>query len=123
MWQYVFTRDIAGMRLFIDETEIKEIAWADCASVKALRGLLPLRIHMNRYGGFEQVGSIGRKIESSDIEINTRPGDIVLYDSGSLVIFFGSNSWSYTKLGHIDLPQSELCELLDKRSVVLKLEA
>ena len=32
----------------------------------------------------------------------TRAGDIVLYTGNQIVIFYGSNSWSYTRLGRID---------------------
>ena len=45
--------------------------------------------------------------------MNTNPGDIVLYSSNQLVVFFGNNSWSYTKLGKINENQSELNKLLD----------
>ncbi len=77
---------------------------------------------MHRYGGFEQVGSLGRTIKSADRQMTTNPGDIVLYSSNQIVMFFGSNSWSYTKLGHINLSQSELVELLDKENVQLKIQ-
>ena len=33
---------------------------------------------------------------------DTQAGDIVLYNANQIVIFYGSNSWSYTRLGHID---------------------
>ena len=46
--------------------------------------------------------------------MTTQPGDIVLYSGNQLVIFFGSNSWSYTRLGHIEgLSTNELTTLLD----------
>ena len=78
-------------------------------------------ITMHQYGGFEQVGSIGKTITSNDSQITTNPGDVVLYSSNQIVIFFGTNSWSYTKLGHINMNQSELNSLLNKSNVTLKL--
>ena len=60
------------------------------------------------YGGFEQVGSIGSTLPSADTRITTNPGDIVLYSSNQIVLFYDSNTWSYTKLGHINLSKSEL---------------
>lgn len=63
---------------------------------------------MSIYGGFEQVGSLGKAITSSDTSITTSSGDICLYQSNQIVIFYGSNTWSYTKLGHISLSKSEL---------------
>ncbi|NQK48734.1 hypothetical protein HO504_02040 [Streptococcus suis] len=45
----------------------------------------------------------------------------MLYNSNNIVLFFGSNSWSYTKLGHIDLSQSELDKLLNQDNVSITL--
>ena len=56
---------------------------------------------MSMYGGFEQVGDIGTQLPRNDSETTTNPGDIVLYSGDKLVVFYGSNSWSYTRLGHI----------------------
>lgn len=80
-----------------------------------------ITITMHQYGGFEQVGSIGKTITSNDSQITTNPGDVVLYSSNQIVIFFGTNSWSYTKLGHINMNRSELNSLLNKSNVTLKL--
>ena len=112
-----------NMKLYVDEQEI-DVAWLDNPSVNALKELTksPLTIDMHRFGGFEQVGSIGQSIISNDVQMNTNPGDIVLYDSSNIVIFFGTNSWSYTKLGHIDLSVDALKGLLDKPNVTLKIE-
>ena len=95
----------------------QNITWENNPSVKALDDLGELVVSMHRYGGFEQVGSIGHTITSNDVQMTTNPGDIVLYSSNQLVIFFGSNSWAYTKLVHINLNQNELKTLLDKPNV------
>lgn len=76
-------------------------------------------VNMSRYGGFEQVGSLGRRVKSADSRTTTHPGDIVLYSSNQIVMFFGSNTWSYTRLGHINMTEEELESLLDKESVRL----
>lgn len=55
---------------------------------------------------------------SSDTRITTNPGDIVLYSSNQIVLFYDSNIWSYTKLGHINLSKSELVELLGEEDTV-----
>ena len=65
-------------------------------------------IQMSMYGGFEQVGPIGQDIVSDDARITTEAGDIVLYSSDQIVVFHGSNSWAYTRLGHVDLSQKEM---------------
>ena len=108
------------MKLEIDEN-VLDVSWNNNASVTALNEIKPLTINMHLYGGFEQVGSIGQSIVSDDKEITTKPGDIVLYSSNQIVVFFGTNTWSYTKLGHINLSDSELNTLLNKSNVTLKI--
>lgn len=108
------------MKLEIDEN-VLDVSWNNSASVTALKEIKPLTINMHLYGGFEQVGSIGQSIVSDDKEITTKPGDIVLYSSDQIVVFFGTNTWSYTKLGHINLSNSELNTLLNKSNVTLKI--
>ena len=109
------------MKLFIDNNEV-EVSWLNNNSVKELSNLCPLTINMHEYGGFEQTGLIGKTISSSDKRIDVIPGDIVLYNSNQISVFYNSSSWSYTKLGHINLSNSELKNLLDKDSVIFKLE-
>ncbi len=54
------------------------------------------------YGGFEKVGALGFSLPSNDTYITTEPGDIMLYTSNQLCIFFDSNSWEYTLIGKIE---------------------
>ena len=102
---------------------VVNITWEKNDSVNELMEYAKngITITMHQYGGFEQVGSIGKTITSNDSQITTNPGDVVLYSSNQIVIFFGTNSWSYTKLGHINMNQSELNSLLNKSNVTLKL--
>ena len=62
----------------------------------------PVVIQMSDYSGFEKVGSLGTSLPTSNSQITTKSGDIVLYNGNQIVIFYGSNSWSYTRLGRID---------------------
>lgn len=62
----------------------------------------PVVIEMSDYSGFEKVGPLGRSLTASNSQTTTHAGDIVLYNGNQIVIFYGSNSWSYTRLGHID---------------------
>ena len=110
------------MILLIGETEVP-VTWEDNSSVDAIRGLLPLTIEMSMYGGFEQVGPIGHDIIRDDEQTDTEPGDIVLYAGNQIVIFYGSNSWAYTRLGHIDLTKQEMKELLEHGAVTLTISA
>ena len=109
------------MKLLIDGNEVK-VKWEDNESVKALNKILPLEINMEEYGGFEQTGKIGQSITRNDSNINVVPGDIVLYNGNQISIFYNNSSWSYTKLGHIDLSNEELNNLLNKDSVTIRFE-
>lgn len=71
------------------------------ALVKMMRES-PVVIQMSDYSGFEKVGSLGIRLPASNSQTTTQAGDIVLYNGNQIVIFYGSNSWSYTRLGHID---------------------
>jgi len=76
----------------------------DNESVDALKELCrekPLKIEMSMYGGFEQVGFLGKSLPRKDKQTTTSSGDIVLYSGNQMVVFYGSNSWAYTRLGHI----------------------
>ena len=62
----------------------------------------PVTVQMSDYGGFEKVGDLGTELPTSNRQTTTQAGDIVLYQGNQIVIFYGSNSWSYTRLGRID---------------------
>ena len=111
------------MQMKINDTPVA-VAWEDNESVAALTELAAngLSIRMSMYGGFEQVGSIGQRLPSRDAQTTTSSGDIVLYSSNQLVVFYGSNSWAYTRLGHIiDQTPEEMRALLSKGDVTVTL--
>lgn len=62
----------------------------------------PITINMSDYSGFEKVGSLGRNLTTENHQTTTSAGDIVLYNGNQIVMFYGSNSWSYTRIGKID---------------------
>ena len=111
------------MRMMIGETPVT-VAWEDNASVEALKTLAAegLTIDMSMYGGFEQVGSIGQSLPRSDAQTTTTSGDIVLYSGNQLVVFYGGNSWAYTRLGHItDQTPDQMKALLGNGDVTITL--
>ena len=61
-----------------------------------------IKIKMSDYSGFEKVGSLGKTLPTDNSRITTKAGDIVLYNANQIVAFYGSNTWSYTKLAEID---------------------
>jgi len=81
--------------------------YADFASTNAAKGLIEslkessINVDLQDYGSFEKVGNIGIILSRSDRDMHTGPGDIVLYNGKSVVIFYGSNSWDYTPLAKI----------------------
>ncbi|MBQ1807522.1 MAG: hypothetical protein II012_07830 [Ruminococcus sp.] len=101
------------------------VSWEDNEAVQALKELCdgqPLTIQMSMYGGFEQVGSLGMSLPRNDTRITTSAGDIVLYSGNQMVVFYGSNSWAYTRLGHItDKTNEELTQLLSNGNVTVTL--
>ena len=121
-WTGEITTDGPAMILKIGETEVP-VTWEDNPSVNALKELLPLTVQMSMYGGFEQVGPIGQEIVSNDEQTKTGPGDIVLYSGDQIVIFYGNNSWAYTRLGHVDLSQEEMAELLAHGDATITISA
>lgn len=103
--------------------ETVSVEWEDNESVEALMDLVskePLSIRMSMYGGFEQVGSIGTSLPRNDVQTTTEAGDIVLYSGNQIVVFYGSNSWAYTRLGKVtDKSKAEMSELLGNGDVMI----
>ena len=78
-------------------------------------------VNASEYGGFEKVGDLGFSLPTSDENIGTAPGDIVLYQGDKISLFYGSHSWSYTKLGKIDnVDSNKLKEVLGSGDVTLE---
>lgn len=111
------------MKLSINDVEIP-VTWEENPSVDALKEELKagdVVVPMSMYGGNEQVGSLGKRYPSNDVQTTTNSGDIVLYSSNQIVVFYGSNSWAYTRLGKMDLPAEEVTELLSNGNVTVRL--
>ena len=119
-------KDTSALKLLLNDEEIN-VRWEDNEAVQALYELAAkesVTISMSMYGGFEQVGSIGTNLPANDEQMTTVPGDIVLYSGNQIVVFYGSNTWPYTKLGHItEKSEQELAELLNNGNVTIRIEA
>ncbi len=114
----------ANKRLMLKIGDKKvDVSWEENESVGALMDMCkdsPLEIQMSMYGGFEQVGSLGTNLPRNDSQTTTSSGDIVLYSGNQIVVFYGSNSWSYTRLGHItDQDNEGMAELLSQGDVTI----
>ena len=62
-----------------------------------------ITVKTDDYGGFEKVGTFGTKLPTDNSQIDTVPGDIVLYQGNSISFFYDNNGWSYTMLGKLDI--------------------
>ena len=115
-------QEAEAMKLWIGETAVA-VDWEDNDAVRALSAMVaeqPLTIEMSMYGGFEQVGSIGTNLPRSDVQTTTRAGDIALYAGNQMVVFYGSNSWAYTRLGRVtDKTAGEMAALLSHGDVTI----
>lgn len=96
---------------------------ADNSSAEALKEMLmegPLTIDMSDYGNMEKVGSIGKNLPENNEQVTTEAGDIILYLGNSLVIYYDTNTWNFTRLGKInDVTQAELKEALGNGDVIV----
>lgn len=95
---------------------------ADTPSAKAFVTKLPLTLDMADYGGFEKVANIGTLPSADRRENSLGLGDIMLYSSNTLVLFYANHGgYSYTRIGKVDDTNS-LREALGEGSVSVKFE-
>ncbi len=111
------------LRLYINGEEMP-VTWENNESAAALAELSAqgMSVEMSRYGGFEQVGSLGASLPKNDKQTTASSGDIMLYQGNQIVIFYGSNSWAYTRLGHINLSRTEMTRLLSDSDAQISLK-
>ena len=79
----------------------------DNSSAEEFKNLLaqgPVTVEMDDYGGFEKVGDLGATLTRNDRQITTEPGDVILYQGNQITIYYGTNTWSFTRLARIDDP-------------------
>lgn len=78
--------------------------FADTEAAQELREKLEagsVTVSVSNYGGWEKVGELPWSLTQSDVETDAVPGDIMLYRGDSIVLFYGENSWAYTRLGTV----------------------
>ncbi len=91
------------------------------AAAKALVELLKegdISYDAHDYGGFEKVGDLGHALPREDQQMTTEAGDMILYSGDQIVLFYGSNSWSYTKLGKMQGSADEIKEILTENDPI-----
>jgi hypothetical protein len=80
-----------------------DIALEDNSSARAFMNLVKRKdvtLTLDDYGGFEKVGDLGTSLPTNDTHITTSPGDLILYQGNEITIYYGRNTWDFTRLGH-----------------------
>lgn len=96
----------------------------DNASVTAFKALLPMTVNMSELNRNEKYYYLPDNLPTASSSPGTiRNGDLMLYGSSCLVLFYKtfSTSYSYTRLGRVDHP-SELAAALGSGSVSVTFE-
>lgn len=97
---------------------------ADNSSAKAFAELLndgPLTLDLHDYGNFEKTGSLPQTLPRNDEPIDTDFGDLILYQGNQFVLYYDKNSWTFTRLGHLDssVTKEELKSILGEENVTV----
>ncbi|EDM97713.1 hypothetical protein BACCAP_04572 [Pseudoflavonifractor capillosus ATCC 29799] len=100
------SQEEAMLKITVGDYELLA-TFEDNSSAEEFKQLLaqgPVTVEMDDYGGFEKVGSLGTTLTRNDRQITTEPGDVILYQGNQLTIYYGTNTWSFTRLARIDDP-------------------
>ncbi|MCH5307333.1 MAG: hypothetical protein J1E37_04575 [Prevotella sp.] len=98
------SQDIMEINITIDGKTMP-VHLVDNTATQALVTILQeaaITYEADDYGGFEKVGSLGRSLPTSNTQLTTEAGDVILYNGNQIVLFYDKNSWDYTRLGHIN---------------------
>lgn len=98
--------------------------FADTEAAAALRQKLAegsVTVTASNYGGWEQVAALPWPLPQADAQTTARPGDIMLYQGDCIVLFYGENSWAYTRLGRLCAEEAALAAALGGEEAVLTL--
>ncbi len=102
-----------------------EADFADNSSAKALADALqksPIIYKADDYGGFEKVGDLGQSFPQNNEQISTSAGDIILYQGHNLCIYYGENSWNFTRIAKIpNITKEELLKFLGDGEIMVTL--
>ncbi len=81
-----------------------------------------ITVDMNDYANFEKVGPLGFDLPTNDEQYTTKAGDIILYQGDSIVFYYDTNSWNFTKLGEFqDVTQESLMEVFGEGSITAEI--
>lgn len=93
-------------------------------TVNTFISMLPLEVNMNEMGGYEKFYNLPQNLPGSASNVGTtNEGDLMIWSSNCLVLFYvtRSTSYSYIRLGRID-NTSGLSQALGSGNVQVKFE-
>lgn len=101
---------------------------AENSSASALLKLLesgPVAIEMHDYANMEKVGNLPESLPRNDTYFTAQPGDLVLYLGNQFVIYYGTNTYNFTRLGKVngDYTGQQLKSILGNGNVTVTLSA
>lgn len=94
------------------------------ATATAFKGKLPITINMTELNGNEKYVDLPNALPANASKpANIQNGDLMLYGSNTLVLFYKtfSTAYNYTRIGHIENP-SGLATVLGSGNVTVKFE-
>ncbi len=95
---------IMNIYLYIEKQRLS-VDLEDNSSTKALVEILKkndITYSADDYGGFEKVGNLGYTLPTNNQSITTDSGDMILYQGNQICLYYGRNSWNFTRLGRIN---------------------
>ncbi len=99
---------------------------ADNSSAKAFLDWLDegdQTLTLEDFEGMEKVGNLHKQFPTNDTPTNTEAGDLILYQGNKFVMYYGHNSWNFTRLGKMEgISATELKQLLGRGNVTVTLE-
>lgn len=105
--------------------QVLTVDMADNTTVEALVALLangPLTLEMSDYAGMEKGAFLPETLPENNEPMDTVPGDVILFQGRTFVIYYSTNSWSLTPLGKVrDVTEETLRELLGDGDVSVTL--
>ena len=108
----------------IDGEQTLTATLANNTSAQALMEALtqaPITYEAHDYGNFEKVGPLPWELPRNDEQSTARPGDIILYQGNQITVYYGENTWSFTKLATIaDVTRDELLAALGDGDVTVR---
>lgn len=115
------SEEITEMYVYVNDNKLK-VTLAKNSSVDALieilkNGDITYIAHANN---FEIYGDIGQDLTTkNDTHLTSQVGDVFLWAGDNICIFFGNNSYSYTRIGKIEgYSAAQLKEILAPSSTV-----